>query len=283
MAEHAAQCAGVPQPVLADTLSALRDFDLKMEFAAEAHDPTARWVTAADLASPEHDHLAAMLARYRASANTACEKVAASVLMLRFGWVGAFAIAPYLVCARVPLLQDYRLFFPPIPEPLPRRLWMRTAQFAGRPHDPLAGSSDWIESAAEDVLRLRLLQSLVAFTEPLVAALHAWSHRSRHGLWAMVAAIWGAQFQNVARALGDESRGVHEAQTVFRLIPEIAIAAPTFLEPRGGKDEYRQLWGSCCLYYKVTTRDFCGSCPIVPNAQRHKERRAAATEQLGSH
>jgi hypothetical protein len=111
----------------------------------------------------------------------------------------------------------------------------------------------------------------MAFTEPLVTALHAWSHRSRNALWAMVSAIWGSQFQNVARALGDESRGVREAQEMFALLPEIARAAPAFRESRRGEAAYSQLWGSCCLYYKVTKRNFCSSCPIVPKAHLHEQ------------
>jgi hypothetical protein len=267
---------GTP-PLLADSLHAIKGFDLKIAFRAEPHDPHSPWCQAVDLAAPSHPHLAAMLAGYNATARSASARVAASVLMLRFGWIGGFAIAPYLACHRVPMLRDYGLFFPPSPGPGPRVLWIKDAAFIGRPDDPLAGSSGWVNSMDEDALRRRLLESLVAFTEPLVAALHAWSERSRHALWAMAAATWGSQFQTVARALGDEARGVREAGDMYAMMPEIARAAPAFHAARaGGATSYRQQWGSCCLYFKVAARDFCGSCPIIPARDRHERRSPVA-------
>jgi FhuF 2Fe-2S C-terminal domain len=269
---------GESRPLLADTLHAIRTLDLKIEFRSEPHDPRAHWVNAAALASPAHAHLAGLLAGYKSSGSD--PRVAASVLMLRFGWVGGFAIAPYLARGRVPILRDYGLYFPPSPGPGPRVLWIKDAQFVGRPDDTLAGTAEWVETANEDLLRQRLTESLVAFTEPLVAALHAWSHRSRHALWAMAAATWGSQFQNVARALGDEARGVREAQATFLLAPEISRAAPTFKPVRSGAATgYSQQWASCCLYFKVSDRDYCSSCPIVPAKQRHQRQRAPLATQ----
>ena len=210
-----------PRPLLVDTLQAIEGLDLKIEFRAEPHDPRAEWVDAVSLASPDHAHLGSMLARFKATGYAPNPRAAAALMMLRFGWVGGFAIAPYLARGRVPILHDYGLFFPPSPGPGPRVLWIRDAQFVGRPDDAFAGTPEWIESAPEDVLRQRLLESLLAFTEPLVAALHAWSQRSRHALWAMATATWASQFQNVARALGDEARGIREARAMFALAPEI--------------------------------------------------------------
>jgi FhuF 2Fe-2S C-terminal domain len=268
------------RPLLADTLRAILGLDLKIEFRAEPHEPHARWVDAAALASPEHPHLAAMLARFKSAGYCANPRVAASVLMLRFGWVGGFAIAPYLARSRVPLLRDYGLLFPPSPGPGPRVLWIKAAGFVGRADDPLAGGVEWIESASEEVLRRRLLESLVAFTEPLVAALHAWSQRSRHALWAMATATWGAQFQAVARALGDEARGMREARAMYALMPEIARAAPSFhVAGRGGTRTYHQQWGSCCLYFKVSDRDFCASCPIIPARERRQQQQRGPIAQ----
>jgi hypothetical protein len=269
-----------PRPLLMDTLQAIEGLDLKIEFRAEPHDPRADWVGAASLASPDHAHLGSMLARFKATGYAPNPRAAAALMMLRFGWVGGFAIAPYLTHGRVPILHDYGLYFPPSPGPGPRVLWIRDARFVGRPADPFAGTPEWIESAPEDVLRQRLLESLLAFTEPLVAALHAWSQRSRHALWAMATATWASQFQNVARALGDEERGVREARAMFMLAPEIKRAAPAFHEVRSGDaTTYRQLWNSCCLYFKVTERDFCSSCPIIPANERIQKQRASLARQ----
>src|SRR5262245_38508477 len=105
--------------MLADTLRAIAHLDLKIEFRANSHDSHGRWCQASDLASPGHPHLGAMLVSYQARSGTASARVAASVLMLRFGWVSGFAIAPYLVCSRVPKLHAYGLAFPPSPGPGP--------------------------------------------------------------------------------------------------------------------------------------------------------------------
>src|SRR4051794_7411906 len=121
------------RPLLADTLRAIKGLDLKVAFASEPHDVSARWVDAAGLASLEHGHLAAMLVLYTSKGYAPDPRVGASVLMLRFGWVGGFAIAPYLMRARVPLLRDYRLCFPPYPGPGQRVLWIREAAFVGAP------------------------------------------------------------------------------------------------------------------------------------------------------
>ena len=278
----AALAAGGPRPVLADTLRAIKGLDLKIEFASEPHDASAKWVDAAGLAALDHGHLAAMLDLYKSKGYAPNPRVGASVLMLRFGWVGGFAIAPYLMRARVPFLRDYGLFFPPSPGPGPRVLWIRDAGFVGRPGDPFAGTPEWIESVSEDELRRRLLESLIATTEPLIAALYAWSHRARQALWAMAASSWASQFLTVARALGDEERGVREARAMFALAdaPEIARAAPALYEVRSGDTaRYCQRWGSCCLYFKVTERRFCMACPIVPDAERMERQRASLTKQ----
>jgi hypothetical protein len=276
-----ALAAGEPRPVLADTLSAIKGLDLKIEFVSEPHDPAAKWVDAAGLASLGHGHLANMLALYESNGYVPNPRVGASVLMLRFGWVGGFAIAPYLTRARVPFLRDYGLCFPPYPGPGTRVLWVRDAGFVGRPDDPLAGTPEWIESVGEDDLRRHLLESLIATTEPLVAALYGWSHRARQALWAMAASSWAAQFLTVARALGDEERGVREARAMFALadVPELARAAPILYELRSGDTcRYFQRWGSCCLYFKVTERRFCMACPIVPDAERMERQRASLTK-----
>jgi hypothetical protein len=259
-----------------DTLQAFEGLDLKIDFLPQPRAHRAEWVQAAALASPAHEHMAAMLRRYEEAGYAPNPRVAASVMMLRFGWVGGFAIAPYLTRRRVPILRDYRLFFPPSPGPDPRELWIRDAKFWGLADDPFADTPEWLESVSEENLRARLLESLLDFTEPLVAKLHDWSNRSRQALWAMAASSWTSQFLTVARALGDEARGAREAGALLMLTPEMARAAPALYELRSGDvSRYCQRWGSCCLYFKVTERRFCMACPIVPEAERRERQRAA--------
>src|SRR5262249_58897359 len=118
----------------------------------------------------------------------------------------------------------YALLFSP--STLLKAVWIREAQFIGCAGDPLAGGAEWIATVTDDELRERLQESLVAATEPVVAALRTWSGYSRHALWAMVTSSWAAQFANVARQLGDERRGLRAARAVLARNPEIARAAP---------------------------------------------------------
>jgi len=126
-----------------------------------------------------------------------------------------------------------------------------------------------------DVLRQRLLETLVAFTEPVVAGHHAWSRFSRHALWAMATSSWASQFANVARQFGNERRGVTEVQRMLTMMPEINRAAPQLYEVQsGGVSRTCQKLGSCCLYFKISDRQFCASCPIIPESERLERNRS---------
>jgi hypothetical protein len=132
-----------------------------------------------------------------------------------------------------------------------------------------------MQTVGEDALRERLLESLIAFTEPMIAAHHAWSRFSRHALWAMVTSSWAAQFANVARQLGDERRGVHEARTLLALVPEINRAAPELYEVHSaGNSRTCQKLRACCLYFKSGKGQFCACCPIIPDAERLERNRS---------
>jgi hypothetical protein len=160
------------------------------------------------------------------------------------------------------------------PGSLLKGIWVRDAQFIGLADDPWAGGPEWIESVSPEILRERLLEQLIALTEPVVAAHHAWSRFSRHALWAMATSSWGGQFANVARQFGDEQRGVREARALFALAPEIARAAPELYEVQsGGVSRTCQKLRACCLYFKNGNGEFCACCPIIPEAERLERNR----------
>jgi hypothetical protein len=199
---HTASLAGALRPVLADTLLALRGLELHIEVVSNPPDPTG-WLDAGALTEPDSLPLSALLQRFKSAGFAFNKRAASASLMLRCGWASGFAIAAYLTRARVPFLRDFALHFSP--SALLKGLWVRDAQFVGCPKDPLANGPEWLETVGEDVLRERLLASLIAFNEPLIAAHHAWSRFSRHALWAMATSSWAAQFASVGRQLGDES------------------------------------------------------------------------------
>lgn len=256
-----------PRAVLEDTLAAVKPLQLYIHYCAE---PTIQtdWIDAPSLASPTSEPLADLMARFQSHGFAPSRKAAAASLLLRFGWAGGFAISSYLICGRVPLLQDYGLNF--APKTMLRGLWIRRAQFACRSGDALTGAPDWSESADGEGLRLRLLESLIAFTEPVVRSQHEWSRFSRHALWAMATSSWAAQFASVARQLGDAERGTREAQAMFALAPpELARTAPELYEVREEQMVCTcQKRAACCLYFKSPGRNFCASCPILPKEER---------------
>src|SRR5215475_3221519 len=263
---HAARLGHVSRPVLADTLLALRGLELHIEVVSQPLDPT-EWLDGAALAEPDGLPLLALLQRFKSAGFAFNRRAASASLMLRCGWASGFAIAAYLTRARVPFLQDFALHFSP--SALLKGLWVREAQFVGRAEDPLAGGPEWTETVGEDALRERLLESLLAFTEPIIAAHHAWSRFSRHALWAMATSSWAAQFASIARQLGDEKRGVHEARALLALVPEIKRAAPELYEVRSaGNSRTCQKLRACCLYFKSGMGQFCACCPIIPDAER---------------
>jgi len=274
---HTASLAGALRPILADTLLALRGLELHIQVVSHPLDPTG-WLDASALTEPDSPPLSALLQRFKSAGFAFNKRAASASLMLRCGWASGFAIAAYLTRGRVPFLRDFALHFSP--SALLKGLWVRDAQFVGCPKDPLANGPEWLEAVGEDVLRERLLASLIAFNEPLIAAHHAWSRFSRHALWAMATSSWAAQFASVARQLGDEKRGVHEARTLLALVPEIKRAAPELYEVEGGGNSRTcQKLRACCLYFKSGKGQFCACCPIIPDAERLERNRSWVAAQ----
>jgi hypothetical protein len=262
-----------PRATLSDTLARIRHIQAYVQFCA-APDIEGEWIDTRHLALPASAPLADLMARFQNHGFAPNKKAAAASLLLRFGWAGGFAIASYLVCGRVPYIQDFALNFSP--KTLMRGLWIKQAQFAGQAGDALRGAPDWIETADGETLRARLLESLIAFTEPLIESQHRWSRFSRHALWSMATSSWAAQFASIARQTGDVERGTNEAQAMFALgSREIGRAAPELYEVREEDMVCTcQKRAACCLYFKSPGRNFCASCPILPKDERLERNRS---------
>ncbi len=260
------------RPILADTISKLSAFDLCLNVVSK---PTEQldWLDAQTLTLPQGDALARLLQAFKLQGIAPNRKAASASLLLRLGWAGGFAIGSYLACRRAPILRDYAVSFSPTM--LLQSIWIRDAHFVGACDDPLAGRPEWIESIGANDLRRRLLESLVAFAEPLISTQHTWSGFSRHALWAMVTSSWAEQFANIARQIGNEPRGVQEARAIFELVPELSRAAPLLYAVHDGQAVRTcQRRSACCLYFKSSTRYFCASCPIIPESERLERNRA---------
>jgi hypothetical protein len=260
-------------PVLADSLQTVRHYQLVVQACPERIDVEGTWLSDDELCRPEADPLASLIQRFGSVGLKFNRRVAAAALMLRFGWVGGFAIASYLVQSRVPVVRNYALCFSP--RTLLRWLFIRDAAFVGRSDDVLAGSRDWLESSPNELLLKRLLESLIAFSEPVIVAQHVWSGFSRHALWAMATSSWASQFASIGRQLGDEAHAVRTARAMFSLDPEIERAAPYLYEVSvDGIGRTFQKMRACCLHFKNSNRRFCANCPIRPEAERLERNRA---------
>jgi hypothetical protein len=275
---YPAQAAAIsPSPILADTLAKLSVFNLHLTTVSGPTEE-AEWLDADALALPQDGALAHLLYAFKKRGVAPNPKAASASLLLRLGWAGGFAIGAYLACRRVPMLRAYAVSFSP--SSLLQSIWVRDAAFFGANDDPLAGGIGWNGSVEMSELPSLLLESLVAFTEPIVATQHAWSGLSRHALWAMATSSWAEQFTNVARQIGDETRGVHEARALFDLAPELKRAAPAMYAVQGGRNARTcQRRSACCLYFKSSTRYFCASCPIIPESERLERNRAWVEKQ----
>jgi hypothetical protein len=270
------------RPALVDTIAQLSALDLHLRVCCRPLERPS-WFDADALASPEGEALMYLQHAFKRQGIAPNRKAASASLLLRLGWAGGFAIGAYLICRRVPTLRDYAVSFSPTM--LLQSIWIRDAAFVGAHDDPLAGRPEWIESVEAGDLRRRLFESLVRFTEPVVATQHAWSGFSRHALWAMVTSSWAEQFANIARQIGDEPWGVHEAKALFDLAPELNRAAPALYNVHGGQATRTcQRRSACCLYFKSGARSFCASCPIIPEFERLERNRAwVAKEWLSNH
>ncbi|OYW23120.1 MAG: hypothetical protein B7Z49_03870, partial [Hydrogenophilales bacterium 12-63-5] len=230
------------------------------------------WVTPGALGLPDEGPARQLVERFEAAGFGVNRRAAAASLLLRYGWGAGFHIAAYLACRRVPVLDEAAVRFSA--STLIEGVWIRRSRFVGLAGDPLAGGPLWEEAADLAALRRRLLESLVAFTEPLLAEQHRWSRFSRHALWAMVASSWAEQFLTIGQRLGRREDALAEARALLAMDLEIARAAPDLYEVRQGEDsKVCQKRAACCLYFKSPRRHFCASCPIIPEAERLERNR----------
>ena len=216
-------------------------------------DDTADWISLQDLGDPDAGPLKALFDRFAAGGFGANRRAAAASLLLRYGWGAGGQIAAYLALGRTMRLTDFALHFSA--STLINGVWVRAAEITG--------------AATPQTMRLRMLESLLEFTAPLVESQHQWSRFSRHALWSQVTSSWAAQFATIGERIGEREWAVEEGRQILALDPEIAAAAPEVYEVAGGlQSKVCQRRAACCLYFKGPRRHFCASCPIIPLGER---------------
>jgi len=216
------------------------------------------WIDGEVLRDPQAEPSARLFDRFVEAGFGSTRRVAAASLLLRYGWAAGFQIGAWLDRGLALHLDAFALKFSP--STLVEAVWAKQARIA----QP--------ESREEGLAAL--LDSLMAFTAPLVESQHQWSGFSRHALWSMAVSSWAAQFSAIGERLGQRERAMAEAQAMFALDPVIARAAPeTYTVAVGQRSRMCQVRSACCLYYKGPARHFCVSCPIITREERLRRNR----------
>lgn len=239
-------------PGLSDLLASLRMLSGHIRAVDVAH-PADGWMTRHELLDPHSDPLACLLARIGERYAESRRHAAAVSFMLRFGWSAGPMIAAHLGLGRSLRYRDYSL-----------RFASSTALEAVCVHGGEAAAD-----RADTALRRRLLDELMAHSEPVVEAQHRWSGVGRQELWAMATSTWGAQFVEIAERLGDAELGRAEAEAMFELLPAIRDAAPRMVSVASGERRgVCQVRGACCLNHKGPGGQHCMVCPLIPDDAR---------------
>ena len=192
----ASQRGGAPS--VAEVLNSLRMLSNHIRAVDVAHPPDG-WIARDALVDPQSGPLASLLERIGQRYVDSRGHAAAVSFMLRFGWSAGPMIAAYLGLGRSLRYHDYALRFAP----------STTLEAVCVHHGEVIDST-----ADADESRRRLLDELIAHTEPVLEAQGRASRVSRRALWSMATSTWAAQFVEIAERLGDAELGRREAEAI---------------------------------------------------------------------
>lgn len=180
-------------------------------------------------------------------------RATAASLMLRHGWGAGPIIAMYLAEGRILRVQKYAYWF--TRATFLERIWIRQA--------------DMVTAESLDDRRTELLESLLAFSEPVLESMQAWSGYSRHALLAMLASSWMVQFSHAGELMGCREAAVREGRIVLARDRELVRALPeTYVIASGSRSEVCQILKACCLQHKGHRHRFCPTCPVIKDRDR---------------
>lgn len=254
------------QALVAATVDRLNALGVYLRY--ETGDPLAAkrqalsgWIEEIDLAFPDRPPVSRLLEALQRDGFGGNRRALSASILLRYGWSSGFLIGLWLATGNVAAGARLALCFSSNSV-----LTDVAVKDAGR-----VFSSD-VHSEAE--MRALLLRELSGRAAPIVEAHHRWSGFSRKALWSMVTSSWAAQFVLISEKLGDPERGLAEAEAVMRLDPEIEAARPElYMIEAEGKRGVCQMRRLCCLWFKGPKRQFCASCPIIPDDERLEKNR----------
>jgi ferric iron reductase protein FhuF len=139
------------------------------------------------------------------------------------------------------------------------------------------GALRWSSRGASRAERRALVGRVVAeHLDPIVEALRTLVPVGRRALWAAVTDAMGSSVLASAATLGDARRVAAEADEVFAAAPSELDPRPTWvwLDHEGAEHLFLRR-AACCLAYRSPLHGWCSTCPLVPEAERIAELRAA--------
>jgi hypothetical protein len=249
--------------LIAATVEKLNELGIYLRYAAgePAAGKLSGWIDEFDLAFPERQPMTKLFEALSEGGFGGNRRALSASIMLRYGWSSGFLIGLWLTQGAVAAGARLSLRFSS--NAVLMEIAVRDcARVFGADGDPA-----W--------LRGLLVRELAGRAAPIVEAHHRWSGFSRKALWSMVTSSWAAQFVHISEKLGEPERGLAEADALMRIDPEIEAARPElYMIEADGRRGVCQMRRLCCLWFKGSKRQFCASCPIIPEDERLERNRS---------
>jgi ferric iron reductase protein FhuF len=271
-----------PSPISA-VYQALRARQPKWHVAiGEPHGPG--WILGTALMTATEGPFEALLVRIGERLQTADRRTIAASFALRYGWSAGVAFAPYLLYACVPTIALDNVSFKFTDHGSFERAALHHAVGVMLPHDGVAPhpSVQWLSSPQALLAWLRT--SLVHQAQPVVDALHVWSHFSVRGLWRLITSAWSSQCMQIFGEIGEQTQGLSWLRHFFAGNDVVSQMQPqlypvtyqhvTHVYHRGA---------SCCRYYRLRQGHYCASCPLISQEERIQRNQAWMKHLIESH
>jgi hypothetical protein len=146
----------------------------------------------------------------------------------------------------------------------------RPAGFACLPGDPAASVPGARVVRDEEALRAELRAAVAEHLEPVLGAFGPVMRRRGRGLWGMATDEITEGLWYVGTLLGEERRAMRELEALLPGTAKPYAGTPAFREltgPRGESLTTRDRV-SCCLFYTLSPRDTCVTCPRTCDEDR---------------
>jgi hypothetical protein len=240
------------------------------------------WIAGEALRDARNGPLHDLLLRIGAGLRTGDRRTIAASFAVRFGWASGVAIGPYLRHRIVPDAGLEHLAFRFSPAGAFEQAALAVPRGAVIEGDPRASHPSITTAPDAASLRRVLRATLVGQSEPIVAALSAWSGFARRGTWGLLTSAWVSQFTAHTGSPRDHRTLLPEIDALFAGSDLVATMRPALQAVTcGGVTHLCQRRASCCREYLLPQGTLCASCPLVSEEERLSRNRDWMRQQLG--